>query len=141
MEVFVDYLQELNWFAVFFAALVAFITGAIWYAEGLFGKRWKKEVGLTDNKIKQANMTKLFGVSFITIVITAIAIGILVQVLVLESAWQGALFGVMLAVGILGANKLMQVEFEQRSNTYWYIVLGADIVAFAAMGAILAVWQ
>ena len=141
MEVFVDYLGELNWFAVIVAAFVAFITGAIWYADGLFGKRWKKEVKLTDNKIKQANMSRLFVVSFLTIVVTAIAIGVLVQVLVLTTALQGALFGVMLAIGVLGANKLMQVEFEQRSNVYWYIVLGADIVAFAAMGAILAVWQ
>jgi len=60
--------------------------------------------------------------------------------LVLTDIVQGALFGSMVAVGLLGANKLMQIKFERRPMTYWYITLGADIVVFSLMGAILAIW-
>jgi hypothetical protein len=140
MEVFVDYLGELNWLAIVVATIVAFLSGAIWYSKALFGKKWQKSVGLSDKQVNSGNMGEIMGVSAAGIVVSAVAIGLLVKVLVLTTAVQGALFGLMVAVGILGANKLMQVKFERRPIAYWYITLGGDIVALSLMGAILAVW-
>jgi hypothetical protein len=141
MEVFLDYLAEVNWLTVLVAAFVAFFVGSIWYMKQLFGSRWQKEIKLSDKDIKKANMPKLMLISFITVVISAVALAILIQVLVLDTALQGALLGVMVAVGIIATNKLMQVQYEQRSWTYWFIVAGYDVVAYALMGAILAIWQ
>lgn len=140
MEVFVDYLGELNWLAVIAASFVAFLSGAIWYSKPLFGKKWQKSVGLSDKQVNSGNMGEIMGVSIAGIAVSAVAIGLLVKVLVLTTVVQGALFGFMVAVGILGANKLMQVKFERRPINYWYITLGGDIVALSLMGAILAVW-
>lgn len=140
MQVFIDYLVELNWIAVFVAAFVAFLSGAFWYSKPVLGSQWQKAVGLSDKKIKEANMTDIMVTSLITIVISAVAMGLLIKVLVLSEIYQGALFGVMVAVGLLGTNKLMQVKFERRPMTYWYITLGADILALSLMGAILAAW-
>lgn len=140
MQVFVDYLAILNWWAVLVAAAAAFASGSIWYAQSVFGKQWQKSVGLTNKQIKSSNMTSILAVSFVTVLVSAIAVGLLIEVLALETFYQGALFGVMLAVGILGANKLMQTKFERRPNTYWLISLGADMVSFAIMGGILAIW-
>lgn len=141
MQVFIDYLGELNWLAVIVASFVAFLSGAVWYSKPLFGPQWQKAVGLNDKKIKQANMAKIMIPSFVSIIITAVAIGLLIKVLVLTTFFQGMLFGVMVAVGILGTNKFMQTKFEQRPLVYWVITIGADIVALALMGGILAVWQ
>jgi hypothetical protein len=140
MQVFIDYLMELNWIAVFVATFVAFLSGAIWYSKPLFGKQWQNSVGLSDKKIKNANMTNIMAVSVITILISAVAMGVLIKVLVLTDATQGALFGAMVAIGLIGSNKLMQVKFEHRPINYWYISLGADILALSLMGAILAIW-
>ncbi len=141
MQVFIDYIGELNWIAVFVAALLAFISGAIWYSKPLFGKKWQKTVGLSDKQINSGNMFEIMGMSAIGVLVSAVAVGLLVQVLVLTSLVQGALLGTMLAIGILGANKLMQVKFERRPMTYWYITLGADIIALSIMGAVLAAWN
>lgn len=141
MQVFIDYLGELNWLAVFVAAFAAFITGAIWYSKGLFGKQWQKAVGLTEKKVKDANMTNVMGMSIVTVIISAVAMGLLIKVLVLTTVTQGILFGIMVAIGLLGMNKLMQSMFEQRSMNYWLITLGADVVSLSVMGAILASWQ
>lgn len=141
MQVFIDYLGELNWLAVFGAAFVAFLSSALWYSKPLFGSRWQKAVGLSDKKIKEANTTNVMIISLLTVFVSAAAMGLLVKVLVLTTIYQGALFGAMVAVGILGANKLMQSKFEQRPLTYWAITLGADIVALSLIGGILAVWQ
>lgn len=141
MQVFIDYLGEINYLAVIIASLVAFLIGSIWYMKQLFGARWQKEIKLSDKDIEKANMPKVLLVSFMTILISAVAISVLLSVMVLDTAVQGALFGIMIAVGIIATNKLMQVQYEQRSWTYWYIVAGYDIVAYAVMGAILASWQ
>ena len=141
MEVFIDYLGELNWLAVIVSALVAFISGAIWYSKPLFGKKWQKAVGLSDKQVNSGNMGEIMGMSAVGVIVSAVAIGLIVKVLVLTTAVQGALLGTMVAVGILGANKLMQVKFERRPMTYWFINLGADIVALSLMGAILASWS
>lgn len=140
MEVFVDYLGELNWIAVGVASIVAFLSGAAWYSKPLFGKKWQKVVGLSDKQVNAGNMGEIMGISAVGVVVSAVAMGLLLKVMVLNTAVQGALFGLMVAVGILGANKLMQVKFERRLITYWYITLGADILALSLMGAILAVW-
>ena len=140
MEVFIDYLGELNWLAIIVASLVAFLSGIAWYSKSLFGSRWQKTVGLSDKQINSGNMTEIMIISAVGVFITTVAIGLLVDVLVLTTVVQGALLGTMVAVGILGANKLMQVKFEQRPITYWYITLGGDIVALSLLGSILAVW-
>lgn len=140
MQVFIDYLGELNWLAVFVATLAAFLSGAIWYSKPFLGSQWQKAVGLSDKKIKEANMTKVMITSLVAVAVTAIAMGLLIEVLVLTNFYQGALFGAMIAIGILGANKLMQVKFERRPAIYWFITLGADVVALSLMGGLLAVW-
>lgn len=98
MEALVDYIQELNVLAVLVAAMAAFISGAVWYAEPVFGKQWMKEVGLTKKDTEKGNMPKVMGLSFASIAVTAAAIGVLVQPLALTSALQGASFGVLLSV-------------------------------------------
>lgn len=141
MQVLLDYVQELNLVAVLVAALAAFATGAIYYADAVMGKTWMKEVGLTKKDTDNSNMPRVMGLSFTATVISAVAVGVLVQVLDLTTALQGASFGIMIAVGLLATNKLMMAQFEQRSLKYSVVCLGGDVIALGIMGAILAVWR
>lgn len=144
MQVFYDYLGELNVLAVLAAAIAAFISGAIWYSKPLFAYKWGSEVGFSKKKMDEGpseNLPQIMGVSFITVLVSAVAMGLLIKVLVLDEIYQGVLFGTMVAVGLVGMNKLMMSLYEKRSYTYWLIVLGGDIVAFSVMGAILSAWQ
>lgn len=144
MQLFIDYLGELNVLAVLVAAIAAFMSGAIWYSKPVLAYQWGKEIGFSKKKMDEGSkdgMGKVMGLSFLSTLVTAVAMGLLVKVLVLNELYQGALFGAMVAVGLLGMNKLMMSQFEQRSLKYWLIVLGGDIFALSVMGAILAVWQ
>ena len=58
-------MMEINFLAVLVAALVPMVMGFIWYNPKVLGTAWQKETGLTDEKIKGANMALIFGVSFI----------------------------------------------------------------------------
>jgi len=141
MEVLLDNISALNWWAVVAAAVVAMVVGFVWYARGVFGRPWMKAIGLTDKDLKNADMVRPMVLMVAATVVTVVAMGVLVQVLELTSVWQGATFGILVAVGLLGTNKLMQSQFEQRPLAYNVITTGADVVSLALMGAILAVWR
>lgn len=141
MEVLLDHISTLNWLAVVVATLLAFAVGAVWYTPALFGKAWMKSIGLKESDTKKANMAKAIILTLVGTFVTAVAIGVLVQVLALNTVWQGATFGIMIAVAFLATNKVMQAQFELRPLSYNVITSAADVVTLGLMGAILAVWS
>ena len=56
--------SEINWLAVIAASLVGFVVGFLWYGP-VFGKAGMAESGMTEEKAKEGNMGKIFGLSFI----------------------------------------------------------------------------
>ncbi len=141
MEVLLDNISALNWWAVAVASVVAMAVGFVWYARGVFGRQWMKTIGLSDKDLKNADMVRPMVLMVVATIVSVVAMGVLVQVLALTSLWQGATFGILVAIGILGTNKLMQSQFEQRPLAYNVITSGADVVSLALIGAILAVWR
>ncbi|MBL7881137.1 MAG: DUF1761 domain-containing protein, partial [Chryseobacterium gambrini] len=59
---------QINYWAVFAAALVPLIMGFIWYHPKVFGKAWMKEVGLTEEKMKGS----MIGVFIFSIMLSAL---------------------------------------------------------------------
>lgn len=141
MDVLMDYLQDLNWIAVLVAAVAAFATGAVWYSQALFGKRWMKLAGLTDKDAKNANMLVVMGISFVTVVVTAAALAVLFDVLALEGVVNGAVLGVLASVGFIVTNKKMHCLFEQKPYEYFVITALGDVVSLAVMGGVLGLFS
>ena len=56
--------MNVNFLAVIIASLIPMALGFIWYNSKVFGKVWQQECGLSDEKLKQANMLLIFGLSF-----------------------------------------------------------------------------
>jgi Protein of unknown function (DUF1761) len=57
--------MQTNWPVHLLASLVPLIIGFIWYNEKVFGKAWMKAAGMTEEKIKGANMPVIFGLTFL----------------------------------------------------------------------------
>ena len=53
-----------NYLAIIATTALGFLIGGLWYGP-LFGKAWQREVGLSDEAIKKANMIKIFGITII----------------------------------------------------------------------------
>jgi hypothetical protein len=53
-----------NFWLYFLVALVPMVVGAIYYGP-LFGKLWQRESGVTDEQMENANMLKIFGLSYL----------------------------------------------------------------------------
>lgn len=56
--------MEMNFYVFFLAALVPMVIGSIWYGP-LFGKTWMNLMGFTEESLKDANMLKIFGLSYV----------------------------------------------------------------------------
>lgn len=58
-------MQGPNLLAVFLASLIPMVLGMIWYNPKVFGTIWMHEAGLTEERLKGANMPLVFGLSFL----------------------------------------------------------------------------
>jgi len=60
------------WLAIVAAATVAFAIGGIWYAPGVFGRRWMALNNLSEPDLARRNMGQVFGVSFLLAMVMTI---------------------------------------------------------------------
>jgi hypothetical protein len=72
--------MEINFLALLLAALSTLVVGFIWYNPKVFGTIWMKESGMTEEKMKGANMALIFGMSFFY----AFLISMVIQMLVIH---------------------------------------------------------
>lgn len=140
MEVLLDYVYNLNWFAVFTAAAAGMLVNAAWYSDKLFGKTWMKAVGLKKKDTEKPGITLALIISFFTLLITSAALAVLTDVLIVSGALNGVLLGVLVGFGFVVMNNGMHKLYEQRPFTHFAVTAVGDLLTLAAIGAILAVW-
>lgn len=124
-----------NLLAIFVAAAAGFLVGGIWYGP-LFGKTWMAELGFTEDELKNANMLKIYGLTFAFSVLSAVFLGHLLA----HSGDMSARSTMMISTGIalgfivpaIGTNYL----FSRKSGKLFAIDAGYWIVFYAAMGAV-----
>ena len=131
--------SNINFLAIFVAAIVSFALGSLWYSPLMFGKGWQKALGLSDEKIKEANMVVIFGTSFILMFIMALGLAFLLQgnsTTWMTGLWYGLFVGVFFVATSYGVNLL----FQRKSFKLWLIDAGYQIVLLCIMGAIIGAW-
>jgi len=131
--------QNLNWLAVIVAAISAFALGAIWYSPLLFVKIWMKETGITEESAKEANMAKVFGLSFILSLIASFFLALFVGPD--AGGGFGALAGFMAGLGWVFTFLGITYLFERRSFAHFLINACYSVASLTLMGFIIGVWQ
>ncbi len=125
---------EINWLAVFLAALSSFVIGGVWYS-ALFAKRWQKLAGVSD-----ANLTKgrvrAFAVSFITSVVMALNLAFFIGN---NGVMFGAFAGFAVGFGWIAMAFGMNYLFERRPFGLYAINAGYNILTLTLMGVIIGV--
>lgn len=158
--------MEMNYLAILVAALSSFVVGFIWYNPKVFGTIWMTEIGMTEEKAKQGNMVKIFGLTFVFALIFAFMMNTITihQIGALQlaggnendkaflaymqvhgemfrtfkhGALHGFIAGLFLALPIVGTNAL----FEQKSWKYIFVTSGYWVVVMTVMGAIICGWK
>lgn len=160
--------MEINFLALLVAALSTLVVGFIWYNPKVFGTIWMTETGMTEEKAKNANMIKIFGMS----IVYAFFIAFILQMLTIHQFGalgmvggdptlakpsyeafmadygdnfrtfkHGALHGFM--TGLFFAIPLVGTNslYEGRSWKYVLVTGGFWTVCFTIMGAIICGWK
>lgn len=133
---------DINYLAVIVAAVAAFALGALWYSPVLFSKPWQELVGLTDEKIKSANMAVTMGGSFVLIVLMSFGLAVILNnypeaVDWLASLYTGLFVGILFAATSMGINML----YQQKPLKLFLIDAGYQVLFLTLMGIILGLWR
>jgi len=132
-------LSQINFLAVFVAALASFAIGGLWYSPVLFGNIWMKEAGISEEKAKKSNMIKTFGLSFLLSLIICFN---LAAFLGPESdfVW-GMTAGALAGIGWVATSLGILYLFEGRSLKLFLINGGYCAVNFIIAGGIIGAWH
>lgn len=128
-------MASVNLLAVFVAALSAFILGGVWYSPVMFVKPWMREVGLTEERRKSANMFIVMGGAFVFSLAAAYVLAIFLGPspgLERGAGW-GFAAGLFWVAGSIGMHYL----FELRSMTLFLINGGYSLAQFTLYGTVL----
>jgi Protein of unknown function (DUF1761) len=126
--------MEINWLAVFAAAVSSFVLGGVWYS-ALFAKAWQSAAGLSDEQIKNANMGLIFGGSFVLALISSASFAVFLGSEL--DAMTGALYGFTAGLCWVTASLGMNYLFERKSLRLFLINGGYHTLQFTLIGAIL----
>lgn len=137
-------LSNINFLAVAAAALSTFLVGWIWYGP-IFGKAWQRLAGISEQEMQQANMGKIFGLSFLFELVMAFNLAMFFfgspEGAEMINAANGALYGFLTGFGWVFFAYAVTGLFEQRSWKQIGINGGYWAVAFTVMGLILGAWK
>ncbi|CAA7196389.1 DUF1761 domain-containing protein [Chryseobacterium potabilaquae] len=102
-------MMQINFLAIFVAALVPLIMGFIWYNPKVFGQVWMEEAGLTEDKMKGTNV----GV-FIFSLILSVLISYFLQFVTIHQ------FGALGMIGgdVMNANDSYQAFMKDYGMAY-----------------------
>lgn len=143
-------MYDINYLAVFVAAIVFFAIGALWYNDILFGKTWRASIGKTDAEFEKdranSNMAKSFGLMFLGSLLMAYVTAHLVDLMTkvypdAGSLKVGLMTGFWVWLGYIASYVLTAISFEDRPWKYYFINTGYWLVGALVMGAILNVWK
>lgn len=126
--------MEINWLAVFGAALSSFSLGGVWYS-ALFAKAWQNAAGLSDEQIKNGNMALIFGGSFVLALIASATFAMFLGSEM--DATTGALYGLCAGLCWVSAAFGINYLFERKPLSLFLINGGYHTLQFTLIGAIL----
>ena len=127
--------MDVNWIAVFAAALSAFLLGGLWYSPLLFGKHWQRLNGLTDEALAARPAAFVFGGAFVLSLVAALVFAMFLGpepgIGFATAAGAGAgLCWVAASYGII-------CLFEARPLLLWLINGGYLALQFTLYGAVI----
>ncbi|MDP1834827.1 MAG: DUF1761 domain-containing protein [Chlamydiales bacterium] len=127
--------MDVNFWAVFTAAVVYMVIGGIWYSPFLFGKLW-----LAESKIKRDEMSgqgTALAASFLAAIVLGYVLGYFIAATHSGTFFYGAYIAFWAWLGFVATTKILDILYLGKS---WKLVVidgGYLLIAYLAMGAVL----
>lgn len=131
---------EINYTAVFVAALLNMAIGAFWYSRLLFAKQWMHLIGRTAADLQKQGH-KVYWVAAVGALIQAYILSHFVQYAGATNFTEGAVTGFWLWLGFVAVSSAVNTAFSSRPWGLWKIDSGYFLVVLVITGGLLSVWQ
>lgn len=127
----------LNWLAVMVATIAYFVLAGLWYSPFLFGNQWRGLIGRDDQEPAPPEVPILV----MAFVLTWLSASLMSAVLGPNAEiYYGLVVGLLVGTFFLATGIGVIYLFERRPVRLWLINGGFFIVAYGAMGTIIAAW-
>jgi fluoride ion exporter CrcB/FEX len=128
-----------NYVAVFVAALVYWLLGALWFAV-LFSRPWMALENITPEQAGVSNPIAPYIISFILNLVIAFVLAQLCAWRNANTAARGAALGILIWIGFVGPITYSTYMYEMRPKQLFAINEFYPLVGLCLMGAILGAW-
>jgi hypothetical protein len=143
--VILDFVDELNWWAILVSALAALVIGFVWFAPPALGGVWARNVsryaGIPENEVLAGSIVAPTAKWFLTMLVNAIVLALAVEAVGADSALDGVVLGIALWLGIGATLSTWPPIFARMPWQWWLLNNGAFLLMQVVMGAILGAWQ
>lgn len=130
---------DINLAAGLLAGVAAMIPGSVIYSPPVLGKRWMKEIGMSEKDMKAGSPGKAMVMMLVTALVTGLAASIVVSTMGAEGV-ADALKVCLLLVWFPISVNLSQVFFEKRSWALFEISALNHILTFLVIGIVLGLF-
>ncbi len=129
--------DSINWLAVLAGVVVSNALGFLWYGP-LFGDRWMRMIGKTRDEIEASPI--IFVVTIVSSLLTMIVLALVVDAFGAASFVEGLIIGAVANIGLSGASTYVYTSFEGPPVNVWALFAIYQLLIFALMGGVFAVW-
>jgi hypothetical protein len=130
-----DALSDLNYGAVFVAALAYFVVGAIWYMA--FGKQWQRGLGITVEGNPNPIIFVFTYVGYLVMVLGLAYIGLYAGV---DTAGEGIGLGLLGALALVTPVLVVNGMYQRKAWIVTWIDTGNAVIGLSVAGLILGIW-
>jgi len=141
-----DAFSDLDWVAVAVSAVAAFAIGALWFSPAVLDSTWARQVErysgtLEADTMAHASRPEVLGKWLVGLALVAVVLGLVIESIGADSAGDGIVLGLVLAVGLGATSSSWPPVFARMPWAWWLINNGAFLAMLLAMGAIQGAWQ
>ncbi len=139
----IKFFSEVNYLAVFVAALAYFILGALWYSV-LFGKYWMKgieEMGIKMTKPDKGKMGAMMVKSFIANLLCAFSMAFILHLSGAYNLMGGIKLGIVGGCGLTLGSQLMVANWQGTKSGVVAVDVGYQVLGVVLVSTIIAVWH
>lgn len=135
---------EINYLAVFVAAVAYMVLGFLWYGP-LFGKPWMKLIGMSERDMEAAKkgMGKTYALTMLGAIVMFYVLVHFIEVSNVAEAGEGAMVGFWAWLGFVATTGANDFLFSVKPKPWNLYFLNQGYLLFGLMigGAILAGWR
>ncbi len=134
-------LFQINWIAWIIGAAAFMALGFLWYGP-LFGKPWIAMMEKTGWKRDQMRANPgMYVVTLICALAASYVLALLIRKWGVVAWWKGLLYGGIIWIGVGASAMLTNSVFEGRPKGLWLLFSLYQLVLYAGLGVLFAVWR